>query len=70
MRIENQISTMFIHDAPVRVKWKCTRVWRSNQRLTWGVECVDELSTTRAMAGGEELDLRDLAAPDESEEGA
>jgi len=24
VRIENQISTMFIHDALVGVKWKCT----------------------------------------------
>jgi hypothetical protein len=33
VRIENQISTMFIHDALVGVKWKCTRGWRCKQEL-------------------------------------
>ena len=37
VRIENQISTMFSQDAPVGVKWKCTRLCRSSQRLTSGV---------------------------------
>ena len=37
---------MFIHEALVGVKWKCTRGCRSSQRLISGVEYVVELSGT------------------------
>jgi hypothetical protein len=37
VRILNQASTMFSQDAPVGVKWKCTRGWAANQAWTSGV---------------------------------
>ena len=37
-------STMFNHEAPVGVKWKCTRGCASSHAWTAGVLCVDELS--------------------------
>ena len=39
-----------IHDALVGVKRKCTRGWRSSQRLTSGVECVLEFSAAEECA--------------------
>ena len=39
-----------IHDALVGVKRKCTRGWRSSQRLSSGVECVLEFSAAEECA--------------------
>ena len=46
VRMENQVSTMFIHEAPVGAKRKVTRLLRSSQRWTSGVRWVEELSST------------------------
>jgi hypothetical protein len=43
VRMLNQASTMFNHDAPVGVKWKWTRGCASSHAWTSGVLCVDEL---------------------------
>ena len=43
---------------------------RDEQSLTRIIEGLDQIEADHADAGGEELDLRDLAASDESEEGA
>lgn len=39
-------STAFSQEADVGVKWKLQRGWRSSQRITSGVLCVETLSNT------------------------
>src|SRR3990172_2096680 len=48
--MENQLSTRFIQEALVGVKWKRTRLLRASQRSTSGVVWVEELSSTRCSS--------------------